>query len=253
MNNKIKCLDHGFVKLLNISNAIPREFEYDIVDLDEGREEQVLINKFDARDTDPATCARISFDSFDSERTEEQDLKLVKYLMKNSHNTPIEMTEVWLEMKLPIFVARQFVRHRTACINEVSARYVTLPEEWYIPEIVGGKSTTGAKQGQENNLNKLIQWCFKNILNLNCWISYKTYKFFIYFGVAPEHARMFLHVNHYTGWIWKQDLHNLMHFLSLRLHPHAQLEAIIYAQGMYDLLKKFLPRTIQFFDEYKRL
>jgi len=251
--NKINCLDHGFVKLLNISSAIPREYEYEEFNTDGTEEEIDTVCEFSAKDIDPAICARISFDNFEEARTEEQDLKLVEYLIKNFHNTPIEMTEVWLEMKLPIFLARQFVRHRTACINEVSARYTTLPEEWYIPEIVGGKSTTGAKQGRSNNLNKFIQFLFKKFLNINCWISYKLYTFFIFFGVAPEHARMFLHVNHYTHWIWKQDLHNLMHFLSLRLHSHAQEEARVYAQAIYDLLSKFLPKTVELFDKYRRM
>ena len=232
--NEIKCLDYGFVKLLNVSSAIPRDIGYN------------------ARDTDPATCARISFDNFDEERTEGQDLKLVEYLIKNRHNTPIEMTEIWLEMKLPVFVARQFMRHRTFTFNEVSARYVQLPEEWYIPEIVGGKSTTGAKQGQENNLSSLRQEKFKLMLDSVCKESYNLYNFYISEGVAPEHARMFLHMNHYTHYICKVDLHNMLHFLSLRLHSHAQVEARIYAQAIYDLLEQVLPRTMELFNTYRK-
>ena len=109
------------------------------------------IRDFDGDDTDPANSARMSFDSMDSGRTRDEDLRLAEYLMKNKHTTPFEMIEVWIEMKMPIFVARQFVRHRTVTINEVSARYVTLPEEWYIPDVVGGKAAT-AKQGQEDTL-----------------------------------------------------------------------------------------------------
>jgi thymidylate synthase (FAD) len=245
MENKIKCLDHGFVKLLNISSAVPRELETSIDKKD--------AYEFTSRDIDPAICARISFDNFDKERTEEQDLHLVEYLMANKHNTPIEMTEIWLEMKLPIFVARQFVRHRTACLNEVSGRYVTLPEEYYIPEVVGGKSTSGAKQGQENNLSIIEQDRFKETLKLLCEESYNLYLGYIRDGVAPEHARMFLHVNHYTHWVWKQDLHNLMHFLSLRLHEHAQIEARCYANAIYTLLAIHLPETMKLFDKYRRM
>ena len=162
------------------------------------------------------------------------------------------MTEIWLEMKLPIFIARQFMRHRTFTFNEVSARYVQLPEEWYIPEIVGGKSTTGAKQGQENNLSSLQQEKFKLTLDAVCKESYNLYNFYINEGVAPEHARMFLHMNHYTHYICKVDLHNMLHFLSLRLHSHAQVEARIYAQAIYDLLEQVLPRTMELFNTYRK-
>lgn len=236
MGNTIKCLDHGYVKLLNISSAIARKD-----------------GVFSARDVDGAICARISFDNFEAERTEEMDLKLVEYLIKNFHNTPVEMTEVWLEMKLPIFVARQFGRHRTACINEVSARYVQLPEEWYIPEVVGGKSTSGAKQGQEDNLESGTITAFKIELQNQCRTAYQAYTAYLARGVAPEHARLFLHVNHYTHWLWKQDLHNLMHFLALRLDAHAQIEARVYAQAVYDLLSLHLPKTMELFDKYRRL
>lgn len=243
---KIPCLDHGFVKLLNISGPVRRTSELD--------ENGAIVHRsFDADDIDPAKSARISFGNQEIERLREQDLKLYEYLIKNRHTTPIEMLEVWLEMKLPIFVARQFVRHRTATINEISARYTQLPADWYIPEIVGGKSTTGAKQGQENNLSVTEQEGIKELLQRTCEDSYESYKVAISTGVAPEHARLFLHVNHYTTWIWKQDLHNLFHFLALRLHSHAQIEARIYAQAIYDLLKQFLPKSMEYFDKYCRL
>jgi len=227
----IKCLDHGFVKLLNITSA--------------STDETLL-------EQSPAMSARISFNIFNELRTKEQDMKLVEYLIANHHNTPIEMTEVWLEMKLPIFLARQFVRHRTACINEVSGRYAILPEEWYIPDVVGGKATNN-KQGQEDNLDTWTQNHFKDALNYQCGESYRLYKSYLDQGVAPEHARMFLHVNHYTHWVWKQDLSNLMHFLALRLDKHAQIEARVYATAIYALLCIHLPQTMLLFDKYKRI
>jgi thymidylate synthase (FAD) len=231
---KIPVLDHGFVKLLNISSAIPRDDT----------------SKFSARDIDPAICARISFDNFEEGRTEEQDLKLVEYLIANSHSTPLEMTTIWLEIKLPIFIARQFHRHRMQTINETSARYVTLPEEWYIPEIVGGKSTSGAKQGQEDNLDQVSQDWFRGNLGANCKRSYDDYLTALSYGVAPEHARLFLHVNHYTHYIFKMDLHNMFHFLRLRLHSHAQIEARLYAQAILKLLTAQLPETMKLFEKY---
>jgi thymidylate synthase (FAD) len=230
----INVLDHGFVALRNVSGPTRRD-----------------LASYDAEDADPANAARMSFDQTDTERTKEQDIKLCNYLMKNWHTTPFEMVEIWLEMKMPIFVARQFVRHRTATINEVSGRYVTLPAEWYIPEVVGGKAKT-AKQGQEDNLQQHEQDIFKESLDKCCVYSYKEYKISIEAGVAPEHARMFLHLNHYTHWLWKQDLHNMMHFLSLRMDAHAQVEAQVYAQAIYKLLQQVLPESMKLFDEYRR-
>jgi thymidylate synthase (FAD) len=236
MENTIKVLDHGFVKLLNISSPVNRELTEE--------------NPFSARDIDPAKCARISFNNFEQEREENLDLKLVKYLIENQHWTPIEMTEVWVEMKLPIFVARQFVRHRTACINEVSGRYVTLPKEFYIPNIVGGKATNN-KQGQTDNLNYETQRWFQETLEFNCENSYRDYEEAIFQGVAPEHARLLLHLNHYTHWIWKQDLRNLISFLNLRLHSHAQIEAREYAQAILNLVSKQLPKTFEILNTIK--
>lgn len=249
--DRVKVLDHGFISLLNVASAVPRDLVWGFDSESEDTSNDLKILKFSARDVDPAISARVSFDSFGEEREESLDLKLVRYLMTHRHNTPIEMTEIWLEMKLPIFVARQFVRHRTATINEVSARYTKLPEEWYIPEIVGAKPTNGAKQGQEDTLDPFNQNWFKHELNWACQQSYYKYTEALDKGVAPEHARMFLHVNHYTHWQWKQDLSNFMHFLSLRLDSHAQVEARAYAQALFDVMEKQLPETMKLFKELR--
>lgn len=229
----IPVLDHGFVILRNIAGPTRRPDQ-----------------PFDADDIDPANSARMSFDQMDTGRPREQDLKLADYLMRNWHTTPFEMIDVWLEMKLPIFVARQFVRHRTTTINEISGRYVTLPAEWYIPEVVGGKAKD-KKQGQENNLSPVIQQIFKDSLDEKSRKGYDEYLRAIEGGVAPEHARLLLGLNHYTHWAWKQDLHNIMHFLRLRDHSHAQIEAQIYAQAVYTLLKEHLPETMKLYDKYR--
>lgn len=200
MQNKIDVLDHGFVLLHNLAGPTRRTADFI------GDEEKCGIERaFDADDTDPANSARMSFNQMDSNRTREQDLKLAEYLMKNQHWTPFESIEVWIEMKLPIFVARQFVRHRTATLNEVSGRYVTLPEEWYIPDVVGA-AAKDKKQGQTSGLDENVSKEFKAILNLQCQHSYELYTSFISQGVAPEHARLFLHLNHYTHWLWKRHV-----------------------------------------------
>lgn len=242
---EIKVLDHGFVRLRNLAGPTRRQ----IYDSHEGSYGE--LREFDADDTDPANAARMSFDQTDTDRTFEADIKLSNYLMRNWHTSPFEMVQVWLEMKLPIFVARQFVRHRTVRLNEVSGRYVTLPEEWYIPQTVGGKAKS-AKQGQEDNLSVIVQDGFKRKLNSQCEASYDLYLEAMEQGVAPEHARMFLHLNHYTHWLWNQDLHNMMHLLSLRDHGHAQVEAQAYAKAIDTLLRQHLPATMELYDKYRR-
>lgn len=237
-------LDHGFVALRNISGPTRRT-------VDMNARAQYSERLFDADDIDPANAARMSFDQTDSGRTRAEDLRLCDYLMRNWHSTPFEMVEVWLEMKMPIFVARQFVRHRTVTINEVSGRYITLPAEWYIPDVVGGKAPN-AKQGQVDTLDQDTQDLFKWRLNGQCAESYRLYLSFLESGVAAEHARMFLHLNHYTHWLWKQDLHNIMHFLRLRDHSHAQVEAQAFAKAVDKLLREFLPESMALYDKYRR-
>lgn len=243
----IKVLDHGFVTLRNISGPTRRIVSYDGPEV--GDREYF---DYDANDIDPANAARMSFNQTDSDRTREQDHKLCEYLMKNKHTSPFEMISVWLEMKLPIFVARQFVRHRTVRLNEVSGRYITLPAEWYIPEIVGGKAKS-IKQGQEDNLDENCQNYYKEFLEEHCQKGYNLYTTAINNGVAPEQARLFLSLNHYTHWLWNQDLHNLLHFLSLRDHSHAQIEAQVYAKAIDSLIREVLPNTMELYDKYRRL
>lgn len=250
-------LDKGNITLLNVANAIPRSYQ-----------------PFDASDADPAIVARQCFASFGEERAVELDLRLVKHLEANKHTSCLEMTEFWFSMKLPLFVADQFKRHRSAIlleneeaqqflssetsmyndptINQTSARYVPLEAEWYIPEVVGGKAIS-AKQGQEDNLSAHTQKTFKILLDTTCKDSYGKYIDSINSGIAPEHARLFLHTNHYTSWVWKQDLHNLFHFMMLRTDAHAQLEARVYAEAMYGLISEVLPETMKIFDAHRRL
>lgn len=242
----IPVLDHGFVTLRNIAGPTRRALFL------EHEGSYVEARSFDVDDTDAPNAARMSFDQVDGGRTREMDMKLAAYLMKNKHTSPFEMVSVWLEMKLPIFVARQFVRHRTVRLNEVSGRYVTLPAEWYIPDVVGGKAPN-AKQGQVDNLDEGAQRRFRAALDNHCKNGYDQYLYQMQQGAAPEHARMFLSLNHYTHWLWNQDLHNLMHFLSLRDHSHAQVEAQVYAKAIDLLIRAQLPATMDLYDQYRRM
>jgi len=242
-------LDHGFVKLRNLAGPTRRVLEFK--GLHEDGQECFEHLDFDANDTDPAQCARMSFDQMDSDRTYEEDMKLNEYLLKNMHTSPFEMIQVWLEVKVPIFVDRQFVRHRTWRRNESSGRYITLPKEWYIPEVVGGKATN-KKQGQEDNLLIDVQLDFKDCLEQHCQNGYKLYLDALEAAVAPEHPRMFLSLNHYVHWIGNVDLANLFHFLALRTHSHAQIEARVYGWAIVDLLKPHLPGLMGLFDKHCR-
>lgn len=243
---KANVLDHGFVVLRNMAGPTRRVFKKVYPG---GEVYQGDVRHFDADDTDVANAARLSFEGQDQDRTYEVEMKLNAYLMKNRHMTPFEVIEVWLEMKLPIFVARQFVRQRTQTINEASGRYIKLPKEWYIPTVVGAKPDK-AKQGQVDTLSPELQAEFKRDLEEQCSHSYWMYEQYLEAGVAPEHARMFLHLNHYTHWMTKMNLRNLMiSFLSLRDHGHAQIEAQVYARATLSLIEPHLPGLMKLYND----
>jgi len=245
--NEIKVLDHGFVKLRNLAGPTRRDSNPPIRPAG-----QDFFRPFDADDTDVANAARLSFEGQDQDRNYDTEMKLNRYLLANAHMTPFESIVVWLEFKMPIFVARQLVRQRTQSINEASARYITLPAEWYIPEVVGGKAAN-KKQGQEDNLDELVQEAFKTDLDQHCSSAYVMYKHYIGLGVAPEHARMFLHVNHYTHWMTTMNLRNLfMSFLVLRDHSHAQIESQKYAWATIELIEPHLPGLMGLYKELIR-
>ena len=159
------------------------------------------------------------------------------------------MIQVWLEVRVPIFIDRQLVRHRTWKRNESSGRYIVLPDMWYIPEVVGGKAAN-KKQGRDDNLDPETQAWFKGFLDQRCRDSYDAYLASIKQGVANEHARMFLHLNHYVHWIGSVDLHNLFHFLHLRCHSHAQIEAQKYGWAIVSLLEPHLPELMKLFHKH---
>lgn len=250
----IEVLDHGFVTLRNLAGPTRRLFNEGVLNLLETRDQFWAdeLRLFDADDIDPAQCARMSFEQMDSTRTYEQDMKLNEYLLTHEHTSPFEMITVWLEVKVPIFVDRQMVRHRTWSRNESSGRYITLPAEWYIPDVVGGKPVEGAKQGQSDTLPIKEQRMFKEALQAHCECGYQSYLAALGMGVAPEHARMLLSLSHYVHWIGKVDLNNLFRFLRLRTDSHAQVEARKYAEAIVELLRPHLPGLMGLFDKHIR-
>lgn len=244
IENKVNVLDHGYVVLRNLAGPTRRQTVPGL------ENEEGWLRAFDADDTDVANAARMSFGNMDGDRTYAQEMKLTAYLWKNFHATPFESIVVWLEYKLPIFCARQFHRHRTQSINEISGRYVTLPAEWYIPEVVGGKAVD-KKQGQVDNLDLEAQAKFKRVLHDHCAAGYESYLAAMAIGVAPEHARMLLSLNHYTRYMTTVNLRNLLGFLLLRDHGHAQIEAQAYAKAIIELLTPHIPGIMGVWENFR--
>ena len=221
-----KVLDHGFVRVID----------------------------YMGNDTSIVQAARVSYG--EGTKKSRDDKSLIFYLMRHWHSTPFEMCEIKLHVKLPVFVARQWIRHRTANVNEYSARYSILDNEFYIP-----KSENLASQSSSNNqgrgdvlegeeAKKVIQ-----ILKSDSLRSYKSYEKMLSKenkkGLARELARMNLPTNIYTQWYWKTDLHNLFNFIRLRNDLHAQYEIRVYAEKIAELVKKWVPFAFEAFEQYQ--
>ena len=214
-------------------------------------------------------AARVSYG--EGTKTSRQDEGLINYLIKHKHTSPFEMCEIKLHIKLPIFIARQWIRHRTANVNEVSARYSVLPNEFYIPEVSNiASQSKDNKQGRGNTINEekarqIIavltedsESCYANYLKLLGQNQLQPNEEVItnpsdadgQEGIARELARINLSLNFYTEWYWKIDLHNLLHFLNLRLHPHAQFEIREYARVIFEIVQKWCPMSAKAFEEH---
>ena len=182
-----------------------------------------------------------------------QDRGLIRYLLRHRHTTPFEMAELKLHVKLPIFVARQWIRHRTANVNEYSARYSVLDREFYLPKpedlAVQAKNN---KQGRGQVLTEDQAAQVLELLRRDAMQTYDTYEGLMNdHNLARELARIDLTLNYYTLWYWKVDLHNLMHFLSLRMDRHAQYEIRVYADAIADFVKDWVPHTWEAFADYR--
>lgn len=193
-------------------------------------------------------AARVSYGS--GTKTVTGDIGLTRYLLRHKHTTPFEMVEFKFHCKMPIFVARQWVRHRTANINEYSGRYSVMSEDFYKPNIGDVQmQSTSNNQGGETPASVEDATTFLSYLDV-AENQYKEYKKLIDMGISREQARMGLAVNNYTEWYWKVDLHNLFHFLKLRMDAHAQIEIRRYATAMFDLIKPIVPIACKAFTDY---
>jgi thymidylate synthase (FAD) len=207
-------------------------------------------------------AARVSYGR--GTRRVSEDQGLINYLMRHRHTTPFEMCEIKYHVKLPIFVARQWIRHRTANVNEYSARYSVLDKEFYIPapEHLAAQATSN-RQGRDRVLEGKEAQRVLDLLHQDAERAYAGYVELLNEdpstaprdpsrpGLARELARINLSLGFYTQWYWKTDLHNLMHFLTVRADPHAQYEIRAYAEAMLKTLKRWVPMTYAAFLEYR--
>ena len=230
----IPILDHGFIRVID----------------------------YMGNDSSIVQAARVSYGK--GTKKVNTDSGLIKYLMRHWHSTPFEMCEIKYHVKLPIFIARQWIRHRTANVNEYSARYSILDKEFYLPtkENLAAQSKNN-RQGrgeiiEGDQANKVL-----DLLKEDAERTYKNYEEMLnerfdgsiinesQNGLARELARMNLTLNTYTQWYWKTDLLNLMNFLRLRVDSHAQYEIRAYAEVMLDTLKRWVPTTYESFMDYR--
>lgn len=207
-------------------------------------------------------AARVSYGK--GTKSSRDDQGLIRYLMRHRHTTPFEMCELKLHVKLPIFVARQWIRHRTANVNEYSARYSILDREFYVPEAshVAEQSVTN-RQGRGTTVDPARAQAVLDMLRRDAMQSYATYEGLINDAgdgspvdeeapqIARELARINLNLSYYTQWYWKIDLHNLLHFLSLRAHSHAQYEIRVYADAIAEMVAAWVPAAWGAFSDYR--
>lgn len=220
LDKEISILDHGFVRLVDYMGG----------------------------DSRIAEAARVSYNS---KKTLRDDEKLIDYLYCNGHTSPFEQVVLLFHIKMPLFVARQWVRHRTARMNEVSGRYSVMKEEFYVPlkEDIKGQNLKD-KQASGAKLPAEVASCVVSELSKEQKSLYNSYKSFIERGVSREMARINLPLSLYTEVYWQMDLHNLFHFLTLRLSSHAQKEIRMYANAILSICKKVAPVATASFEEH---
>lgn len=222
----IPVLDHGFVRYIDHM----------------GTDERIV------------EAARISYKS--PSKGPEQDKKLLHYLYKHKHTSPFEMCKITLNIKMPIFVMRQYVRHRMQNLNEVSARYTELPNEFYIPKAWRPQDTKN-KQGsiRTEDWNPVINWGIgyeaSELLKQQCEVCYEVYEKMLEAGIAREMARMVLPINVYTEIYSTWDLKNLLHFIRLRDDSHAQAEIQEYGKAIKEICRELFPWTIEAYETFK--
>jgi thymidylate synthase (FAD) len=223
LHEPVHCLDHGFVRVVDYMGD----------------------------DAAVVQAARVSYGK--GTRKLREDRGLIRYLMRHRHTTPFEMCSLKLHVKLPIFVARQWIRHRTASVNEISGRYSVLDSEFYTPATQDlAVQSVSNRQGRGNALSPEQAAEVLDILRGEAARAHASYADLMRdHDLARELARINLTLSTYTQWYWKIDLHNLLHFLALRLHPHAQREFQVYAQAIAAIVQDWVPASWEAFEDYR--
>jgi thymidylate synthase (FAD) len=197
-----------------------------------------------------AQAARVSYG--EGTKTHRENKGLIDYLLRNEHTSPFEQVNFTFHLKMPIFVARQWIRHRTARVNEISGRYSVMKDEFYVPEgtHISAQSTSN-KQGREKEPVPVeMQTRTRDALETDQQMLYEHYEQLLEDGIAREIARINLPLSLYTEFYWQMDLHNLFHFIRLRIHPHAQLEIRAYARVIFQIAQKVCPFACASFSEH---
>jgi thymidylate synthase (FAD) len=196
-------------------------------------------------DSSIVQAARVSYGN--GTKSVSEDRQLIRYLMRNWHTTPFEMVEFKFHVKVPIFVARQWLRHRTASVNELSARYSIIKEEYWVPEEYRTQSALN-KQGSGESM--LDEHAFASQKH-SCELAFDVYDGLVERGIARELARVHLPQSTFTEFYWKIDLHNLFHFLRLRMNDHAQKEIRDCSRLVFDMIKPIVPVACEAFVDYR--
>jgi thymidylate synthase (FAD) len=222
LGRRIDCLDKGFVRLIDVMGD----------------------------DASIVQAARVSYGS--GTKKVHEDRGLIRYLLRHAHTTPFEMVEFKFHVKLPIFVARQWIRHRTANVNEYSGRYSEMKDEFYTPDPrhIRPQSLLNKQGRSDDTLPGDLAEKASLQFAQSQQQAYAEYQDFLGQGIAREIARINLPVSNYTEWYWKIDLHNLFHFLRLRIDDHAQYEIRVYGEAIAELVKPFVPMAWQAFEDY---
>lgn len=219
--NTIKVLDHGFVRLVDCMG-----------------DDQAIVQS-----------ARVSYGK--GTKSLRADRGLIRYLLKHQHTTPFEMVEFKFHCKMPIFVARQWIRHRTANVNEISGRYSVMEDTFWEPRPEDFRQqSTHNRQGSDGQIDNKMANTLTDLFKADQRQLYKNYESAMAAGTCREVARVNLPLSLYTEWYWKIDLHNLLHFLQLRMDAHAQLEIRVFADAMAEFVKKQCPLTWEAFEEF---
>ena len=221
LGRKFECLDRGFVYLVDYMGG----------------------------DSSIVQAARVSYGI--GTKTVNEDRGLIRYLMRHQHSTPFEMVELKFHLKMPIFVARQMIRHRTANVNEYSGRYSIMPDEFYVPtpDLVSVQSSTN-RQGGGDAVDAARAAEVIALIEGEQRTVREGYEKMLDWDIRRELARVNLGVSQYTEWYWKNDLHNIFHFLKLRLDDHAQYEIRVYAEAMAQIVKAVAPVAWEAFEDY---